>query len=291
MADGLAASPFTSTWTETYQCGSLPYFELTSGTSWEKLVLVLRWAVGWSLLWYACALVAGVCVMPFLPPSKKPHENRWVFVGHQLMAEIKSIVISALANMTLVSGFQLPASLQLGSGNPLCEVAGILFTSYEVSILLLCMLHGLLDGEHAIHHIVHISLGFLIFFNCAPAFTAAALLGEETSGIPLYYFLLMRHRVGASSHWTVSASFVAFACCFFVWRLLVGSYGSLHYLWNYKEYVLPTSFPNWQAHMLGAILALASVLQWYWGLSIARSFQRRARSRAATRPRSRPKAL
>ena len=32
---------------------------------------------------------------------------------------------------------------------------------------------------------------------------------------------------------------------------------------------------------LGAILALASVLQWYWGLSIVRSFQRRARSRAA----------
>ncbi len=126
MAEGLAASPFTSTWTETDQCGIRPYFELTSGTSWEKLVLVLRWAVGWSLLWYACALVAGVCVMPFLPPSKKPHENRWVFVGHQLMAEIKSIVVSALANMTLVSGFQLPASLQLGSGNPLCEVAGIL---------------------------------------------------------------------------------------------------------------------------------------------------------------------
>ena len=120
-------------------------------------------------------------------------------------------------------------------------------------------------------------LGFLIRSNCAPALTASILMAQETSGVALNYYLLMRHR--SPHHWSVLTSQICFTLCFYIWRLLIGTYGTYHYLY-YAGQHLPAEFPDVAARALGIALVVASVLQWYWGLNILRRVVRNTRRKA-----------
>ena len=51
----------------------------------------------------------------------------------------------------------------------------------------------------------------------------------------------MRHRT--PDHWSVPGSFVLFAIAFFVYRIVLGTYGTYHYVRHYFEY-LPPSVPR-----------------------------------------------
>ena len=92
-------------------------------------------------------------------------------------------------------------------------------------------------------------------------------MAQETSGVALNYYLLMRHR--SPHHWSVLPSQVCFTLCFYIWRLIIGTYGTYHYLYYAGEH-LPGEFPDVAARALGIALVVASVLQWYWGLNILR---------------------
>ena len=47
----------------------------------------------------------------------------------------------------------------------------------------------------------------------------------------------MRHR--APDHWSVYVSFVLFAIAFFAYRIVLGTYGTYHYVRYYHEYLPP----------------------------------------------------
>ena len=96
-------------------------------------------------------------------------------------------------------------------------------------------------------------------------------LTQETSGIFLNYFLLMRNRI--PNHWSVSLSFILFAIAFFCYRIVLGTYGTWHYVVNYSD-LLPSTVPRWQGHLIAVVLVLASVLQWYWSWHIIRRVQK-----------------
>ena len=123
---------------------------------------------------------------------------------------------------------------------------------------------------------------------CGPGISAAVLMGQETSGIFLNYFLLMRYR--APSHWSVNASFGCFGLAFFVYRIVIGTYGTVHYALHYQTFLIgrPRIFPGnvadmsygkgpWEgpAELVLFTLVAASVLQWYWGAVILRNVYRR----------------
>ena len=131
-------------------------------------------------------------------------------------------------------------------------------------------MYGFLDNEHIVHHVIHIVLGLIIRGKCGPAFTAAILMAQETSGIFLNYFLLMRYR--APSHWSVLGAQALFALAFFIWRLGLGTWGTLAYWRDFPP--APSAYSHNLAITLGVALVLATVLQWYWGIFIVRSVKR-----------------
>ena len=60
------------------------------------------------------------------------------------------------------------------SQNAAAEIAGNFFTSFEIVDLVLGSLHGLMDKEYVIHHLLHIVLGILIRGLCSLAPIAGA---------------------------------------------------------------------------------------------------------------------
>lgn len=58
--------------------------------------------------------------------------------------------------------------------NDAAEIAGAYFTSFEIVDLVLGSLHGLMDKEYIIHHVLHIVLGVLIRGLCSLAPIAGA---------------------------------------------------------------------------------------------------------------------
>ena len=68
--------------------------------------------------------------------------------------------------------------------------------------------------------------------SCIPCAPSTA---QETSGIFLNYFLLMRHRT--PDHWSVKGAFVLFVLCFFVYRITLGTYGTYHYVRHYRNHL------------------------------------------------------
>ena len=258
-------------------CGRVPFFE-TVGESYESFaqLLAIHSAV-WCVIWLACGLFAKACVCPFLPPSYDPKdgklftkENESFYVGQKLVMEIKCVLLCILANAALYDLRGHSYEVQF-DGFALSEVAGVIFTTSEIADLILSGGFGYLDRTMVIHHLVHILLGLLIRGHCSPAYIAAVLMAQETSGIFLNYYLLMRNR--APKHWSVLASQALFALTFFIWRLGIGSYGTYFFLANAAQYQQP-QFRSWQTGTLGASLLLASCLQWYWGRLIIKGLMK-----------------
>lgn len=258
-------------------CGAQRFFETASESTVEIVSLLAWYAVAWAALWLACGWLAERTLCPLLPDAvsvTRPFENTPMYVGQKMVAIFKCALVAAIANFALYSLWfsdSTSRTVEFG-GYPLVEVAGVLFTSFEIADLALCLFFGFLDPEHVLHHVIHIVLGVLIRGNCAPALTASILMAQETSGLPLNYYLLVRHRT--PDHISVLGAQIAFASCFFVWRLLIGTYGTYHYLKHASDY-LPGDFPSLSAKALGVSLVLASALQWFWGVGIIKMVLRK----------------
>ena len=80
----------------------------------------------------------------------------------------------------------------------------------------------------------------------------------------------------------VKACFVCFAGCFAVWRLAIGTAGTVHYLRHADA--LPPDFSPASARAVGGVLVAASALQWYWGVVIMRGMRRRLRAKPKPPP-------
>ena len=250
--------------------GRVPYFRTDNESADSYARLMALHTAGWCVLWVVCGLTAKLCVCPFLPPSSKGKENSPFYVGQKLTMEIKVLILCYLANTVVYDMYSMDPADQF-RGYPMAEVSGVIFTTSEIADLLLSGAMGFLDGTMVAHHCIHIFLGLLIRGHGHPAYTAAILMAQETSGIFLNYYLLMRNRAG--KHWSVLVSQGLFALTFFVWRLGLGTYGTVHFLMHAAEHISP-AYARWQVLTLGAALVIASCLQWYWGKLIVKGLMR-----------------
>ena len=177
-------------------------------------------------------------------------ENRGVYVGQKLAATLKVLVVASLANAQLWytwRGGRFPTGWACGGS----ELAGVVFTAFEVADLLLGGIHGMMDAVYLVHHGLHIVLGLVLAANCMYCFTAAVLMSQETSTLFLNYVLLIRNR--ARAHWSFAPAFVAFAGCFFLWRLVLNSFGTAHFLYH-KGSADATGVPDWLANVTAVVL-------------------------------------
>lgn len=232
------------------------------------LLLLAAYTLLWAAVWLACVGVAAVAA-PLLPASSRAHENTASYVGQKLAATLKSALVAGLSNTALVE-------MALRPSPPLphlyTELAGVYVTSFEAADTLLLAAFGHLDRLYLAHHAIHGALGVLIRASCGPQFTATALMAQETSGVFLNYYLLMRHR---RRDWTVRLAQRLFVLSFFAWRIGLGTYATLDFCllgmggaWS----ALPPGVPyRGAAHAaLGLGLVASSAMQWSWARSIVR---------------------
>ena len=246
-------------------------FQYACGKAWlhehEEGILPLAWLLGywtsvWSLFFFFTHFLCTTLLLPRLPPSSET----CFFSSQKVAAGCKSILVGTLANAGLVS-------LLTGSsffGNRLAELAGVHFTCFELSDLAISFPR--LRVEERVHHLVHIFMGILIMDRCGPALTANLLLAQETSGIFLNYYLLLRNRL--PSHWTVRVSKKLFGTCFLLWRLGLGTFATLQF-WSQPR----ASLFFWT---LGTCLCIGSGLQWYWGVKIVKMGRRSCECRKSS---------
>ena len=263
-------------------CGRLYLFRTASESAAEVLKLVLVWALVWAGAWLGCAFFAKHFLAPLLPASSVAWENHSCYVGQKLVAWSKSCAIAGMANFAL---YDLYMGLPLDSksrwdvcGHYLAELAGMHFTAFEVADLVLLAGYGFLSMDQLLHHLLHIALGCMIRCNCGPILTASILMAQETSGIFLNYLLLIRNR--APAHWGTMAAQACFMLTFYIWRLGLGTWGTLVYLRDLE--VVTTYHPQLSTKLIGVALVFASIQQWYWGALIFKSFMKRLRNRAAS---------
>jgi len=251
-------------------CGHHPVLRVVSPGEEESITLFFKTigmlCVLWTILWYLSAALTHVFVTPRLPRSSVERENSTVYVSQKFVAELKCLVVAALANVAVVHMWGQAGS-DVYEPNVQAELAGDFFLSFEIVDLVLGSLHGFLTQLYVLHHVLHIVLGLIIRGNCTLGFPAAVLMSQETSSVFLNFYLLMRFR---SAHWSVTRSRDLFALSFGVWRIFLNTYGTLHFVRNYRDFMDP-DVVEWQMHVMAVVLVLAMVLQWYWGYEIVRS--------------------
>jgi hypothetical protein len=163
------------------RCGLVPPFSSGDGegreSSVDLAILIAKCVAVWAVLWYACALVARLVLQSRLPPSKKANENRAVYIGQKLVATLKVILVSSLANHAVFSLWSRSVREQVASGIE-SEVAGLLFVSFEIADLVLGAGHGMLDALFIVHHLTHIGIGLIMRANCNNCFVAAILMAQ-----------------------------------------------------------------------------------------------------------------
>jgi len=254
-------------WPVTSQCGLyFPFNTVGQAGGEERLdelvFLILRLTVAWICVWYGCALMAKFMIgNGLLRKSAYADENRAVAVGQSIAMQIKCIILSSLANITLMRIWWPPldTGFECHAGS---EITGVIFISAEIADLICGTIHGLLGGIDIFHHTMHIWMGLFWRGNCAGQLYGALLLAQETSGVFLNYYLLMRNRLG--NHWSVLPSFGMFFISFVVYRLGLNTYGTVHYLLHYRQH-MPSRVSEWQAHVVAVCTVSGAILQWYWG--------------------------
>lgn len=249
----------------------------------EMLFVVLRVGGLWALILYSFVALQRVKLIQ-LKPSSKSHENNEFAIAQGFNAMVKSIVVSSTANYVLWHHWSSPEEAKFG-GIALSHATGLLFGSYEAMDLVTGALHGLMDFGLVVHHVLHISIGFIMFHNCGPSFLAACLMSQETTGLFYNIFLLGRFRYsepGFKRQITQASKWI-FATCFAIFRVCLGTYGASQFMQNYKEQLVGNTgrpFEAWQAHVLAFAVSGGVLMQFYFFYTIVNMMRRESKKGA-----------
>ena len=243
--------------------GAFPYFAASPTGHVDMWLLLLRYVVGWTVLFYAVVCAVAVlqragCAMQ---PSSKPHENSAFVLAQGIGCTAKSLLVSTMGIYVIWSHWDETHQSHFGCSD-LAFTAGLLFGSFEIMDLCTSFLHNMLSAVQLTHHSVHIGIGCIMMYNCGPHFLTAVLLAQDLSSVFLNPYLAFRYRY--PNHPAVVALYAVFAVAFVVVRIVLGTWGTYYYINHYQEHLVGVDarlFPEWQAHLLAAAIATGSMMQ------------------------------
>ena len=243
--------------------GAFPYFAVSPTGHFDMWLLLLRYTVGWTVLFYAVVCAVAVlqragCAMQ---PSSKPHENSVFVLAQGIGCTAKSLLVSSMGIYVTWSHWDEPHQSHFG-GLDLTFTAGLLFVTFEIMDLCMSLLHNMLSAIKCIHHTVHVGIGIIMIYNCGPHYSTVVLLAQDLSSVPLCLYLLFRHRY--PNHPSIVALYAVFTVTFVAARLVLGTWGTYYYITLYQDQLVDVEarlFPAWQAHLLAAALVAGSMMQ------------------------------
>jgi len=253
--------------------------------------------IGWTLMWAALFYFLSYTVPQWAgaaPNSTKDHENDRYWMARNLLGVIHAIFVTAIT----VPGFFLlsdaPDKVRFGSTGQLatcaattavlrpeeieawgflCQavaLAGLVFTSFTVADVGICIMHGLASADFIAHHIAFITAGLIIRSHCMLPFNATMLLAMEASTPFLNFILFFRHR-GPAFKFAVQANGIIFVILFVVFRLILNTYGAIVLWLHYATAVAPI-VPKWQVWFLLIAVTAGVLVQFFWFPQVVRTF-------------------
>lgn len=262
--------------------------------------LTSGFAVFWTGLFYFFAWTYP-CWSRDLPESSKEHENNRWWSAWQASGTVHAILASAIALPAMLRLLMADDQIkflstddiqwcipneneaeynllqQTGFLNVMPQIAlvGLMFTVFTTVDLFIALIHGLAGIDYIIHHVAFIAAGVMLRSNCILPFNAAILISMEISNLPLNYMCFFRHREGFNL--SVKISSALFAILFFVFRIVLNTYGAVFLVWRQDE-SLPARVPAWQRYFLLMAIAAGAILQFWWGnkviQALAKSYRR-----------------
>ena len=143
------------------------------------------------------------------------------------------------------------------------------FRCYEIADLAFMFFHTVsIDATLIFHHFIHILMATIFLHTSKFVPTTAILLAQETTGILLNPFYIMKNRVREDIVRTV---FIGFAILFVIYRLLGGG------LFSVFEAVRCAQDSGELQIVL--VIVPGSLLQWYWGIKIAQRVHARVKKK------------
>lgn len=256
----------------------------------ELLMSSVKWCVIWVFSFYM--LAAGLPPILSAVPSKKEHENDKFWIARCVLGIFHAILISALALPVLIGllGASQEARFFASDDLATCSVdpiifgaavardgraialAGLAFTTFTATDVMLSLTHGLMTWDHMIHHAAFVGAGIIIRGHCILPFSAAVLLSMEVSTPFLNSMLLFRYR-GERYGTFVMANGCVFFVLFVIFRLGFNTLGTV-LLWYSvaKGEAFDKPLPVWEVVFLMAAVTVGTLVQYFWFPSIARIF-------------------
>ncbi len=204
-------------------------------------------------------------------PSRYEEENRDCAVCHPPVAMLKSICVALSVHMIVLSNLdKLFAVFAFGTcvESPLPEIVPVVvfFVSFEMVDIFILAWTNRLSVDMGLHHALHIFLGTIFLSTRRFYVVTLMLLSQESSGVFLNPFLLLRNRSMFERQSTVL--FCLFAITFCLYRLGIGAVA------------LNAAFHCIQRRGdsgLVLILAVGYCMQWFWAIAIGEKLARNFR--------------
>lgn len=226
-----------------YRCGQIPLLRFDALSTYEIIGVVF-----YNALLLFCLMIMSKQLKFRLPQSCIHSENTNWFVAQKIAAFLKSVVISFASNYAWYTGTSW-----------IIEFTGIVFVSFEIADLCFLSTHNILILEYFLHHTIHIFLGFHILFQCNAGHLATVLLSQETSGIFLNLFLLLRNRLSSKSLVT-NILFVGFCITFAVWRVFFATLATVQHILIQND-------------ITGMFATAGCLMQWFWAMHIVKKIK------------------
>lgn len=250
-------------------------------TGWTVLILqATLWLVFWFVLFYT---VSYCWPLLKVKESSYPHENNPYWCAKNVTVSLMSAAVGVVAVVAQILLMHESSYIQFGSSNNLafCAVdstagadlqqyqwsaelvamAGLAFTTYTLSDIIISLVHGLAELDYIVHHMAFVCAGAIIRSNCMLPLNASILLAMEISTPCLNWVLIFRHREGYSNSTMVAS--ILFTVSFLVTRVGFNTYGAI-ILWVYREKTMPPTVPLWTAWSLIFALSVGVAIQFFW---------------------------
>lgn len=236
------------------------------------LMAVWAWACVWGVALEGSARFGAPWVSKRIGFSKFKEEDCPYQISETLVAPIKSILISLLAYdcgaSSLLDDLTLCKDPWVERRLPLVVST---FVGFEVADLMFMFCHGIATYDGVFHHVLHGFMGgFSLVRPNALSRATRLLLMQESSGVLLNLYLLLRHR--SYSRRLVTGLFIGFFLLFLRFRI----WGGAQALWWTAACagVQPQALP---ASLALGLCATGYSLQIWWLALIVRKLLRGAR--------------
>lgn len=182
-------------------------------------------------------------------------------ITRSLTAFIKSIFITLL--ITSYIYYDIFSSIKyINTGYILTETSGYIFITYEIVDLFIEIAIKNMQYIYIFHHIIHILIGFYLFFDSCRYYTIASyIMSQEITGIFLNPLIIIKNIDNNNINNIITYLKLLFIISFILFRLVISPYATILYLNNNTNTYI-------EKYIIKYLLLMGNSLQYFWAYKL-----------------------